>query len=215
MSVVVPTEAVLALDVHLDHTDITGAMTLLSTSWPGPILVASTTPIGVPGEHAIRVGPLAPEDAVAFVAHRTEQLRGRPPAEAERTTMSTICERSGGMPLVLELCARQLASRLADDLLTVPDSPGLVARLATMVDQLADADRSLLDRLVWIDGGFDAVDATRLVERRRPSIAAEPHTASHRAGPDVTLGAFQPISSPIAAAGSPLVTRVSPTRTAS
>jgi DNA-binding SARP family transcriptional activator len=179
MSVVVPTGAVLGLDVHLGHAEITGAVALLSTSWPGTIVLASTAPTDVPGEHAIRVGPLTLEDAAAFVAQRVERLRGRALDDAERATMSAICERTGGMPLVLELCARQLATRSAADLLTLPTSPGLVARLDAVVDQLPVPVGALLHQLAWIDGDFDSIDAARLAPRPRSSIGEVTEQLGH------------------------------------
>ncbi len=170
MSVVVPTGAVLALDVRLDQDHVSSAVSLLSSSWPGSIVLAATAPTGVPGEHAIRVGPLALEDASEFVAQRVEHLRGCALDDAERATMSAICERTGGMPLVLELCARQLATRSAADLLTLPTSSGLVARLDAVVDQLPAPADSLLHQLAWIDGAFYSIDAARLSPRPRSSI---------------------------------------------
>ncbi|MGE5209760.1 MAG: hypothetical protein ACM3MM_00775, partial [Acidobacteriota bacterium] len=125
---------------------------------------------GLPGEHAIRVGPLPPDAAQDFTIDRVEHLRGRVLDEAERASLRAICDRSGGIPLVLELCARQLATRSATDLLTLPTSPDLAARLDSVLAQLPAEGRELACRLAWLDGDFDTIDAARLVPRPRPSI---------------------------------------------
>jgi DNA-binding SARP family transcriptional activator/tetratricopeptide (TPR) repeat protein len=168
LSVVVPTGAILAIDAQLDPVDVAGAVNLLATTWPGPIVVASTGPTGALGEHAIRVGPLAPDAALDFIVERVEQLRVRTLDEVERASLEEICDRSGGIPLVLELCAHQLATRSTADLLTLPSNPDLVTRLDSLIQQLPARAREMAYRLAWIDGDFDAIDAARLVPRPRP-----------------------------------------------
>lgn len=169
MSVVVPAGAVLALDAHLDPADIGGAVSLLATGWPGPIVVASTAPTGLPGEHAVRVGPLSHDAALDFIVERVDHLRGRRPDDDERASLSEICDRAGGIPLVLELCARQLATRSTADLLTLPVIADLATRLDSVIRHLPAEAREIAYRLTWIDGNFDAIDAARLAPRPRPS----------------------------------------------
>jgi tetratricopeptide (TPR) repeat protein len=70
----------------------------------GRIIVTSRTPLGVRGEHVIRLGGLPEKDAVQLLTDRVER-RGRTLGPSDARALSEIVERLDGIPLAIELFA--------------------------------------------------------------------------------------------------------------
>jgi predicted ATPase/DNA-binding CsgD family transcriptional regulator len=156
------------------------------------VLTTSREPLGVPGEIAWQVAPLAtPEHAETPVEHLAEiesvrlfveRAQAALPSfaltQANAAAVAQVCRRLDGLPLALELAAagvkvpspQQLAARLDDRFkLLVHGSrtaplrhQTLESAVAWSYDLLAPDDRHLFDRLSVFGGGF-ALDAVEAV----------------------------------------------------
>jgi predicted ATPase len=70
------------------------------------IIATSTTPLGVPDERIVTVGPLDTDRGVELVTQRARELRSD--VHLDRGLLIELCQRLDGSPLALELAAAQL-----------------------------------------------------------------------------------------------------------
>jgi predicted ATPase/DNA-binding SARP family transcriptional activator len=74
------------------------------------LLTTSRAPLDAPGEQVLRLAPLPVDDAVeAFVAHVRRRHRSFVVTEGQRPTLEHLVVRLDGLPLAIELAARQAA----------------------------------------------------------------------------------------------------------
>ena len=114
-------QLLLVLDTceHLIGTCAAVAMTLLPECPGLCVLATSREPLRVPGESVLAIRPLQARDAVALFARRAVQASpGFRRTAANQETVTAICGRLDGLPLAIELAARQLASVSAAELLS-------------------------------------------------------------------------------------------------
>jgi non-specific serine/threonine protein kinase len=140
-------------------------------------LTASREALRVPGEVIFRMGPLGVPESGADnrKALRSESVRlfveraRRTPCPEEVGTVAEICRKSDGLPLAIELAARQVGSRsLAHILNEMTDRPAVVTdpgpadrhrNLAATIEWsyrlLTLAEQAVFRRLSVLPGGFD------------------------------------------------------------
>jgi predicted ATPase len=96
------------------------------------ILVTSREPLGLPGEHVLRLDPLpVAGDAVALFADRAAD-NGFTLGDTDRPAVEAVCRRLDGIPLAIELAAVRLGE------LTLDQLSGLLGRrLPSRLDLLA------------------------------------------------------------------------------
>ena len=186
-------EALLVLDSceHLVDSVAAAIDSLLADASNLRILATSREPLGVPGEHLWRLGPLrVPDvldhldgirqsDAVALFERRAQLGQpGFAVTEANAAAVGEICRELEGLPLALELVAAQVASlppsviveRLRDRPQTVEVAFGRRVdrhrNLEATVDwsyQLLDDDSRRLLRLLSVFANGFTIEATRAV----------------------------------------------------
>jgi predicted ATPase/DNA-binding SARP family transcriptional activator len=192
---------------------------------PGLTLVAtSREPLGLPGEHVLRLGPLpVPEEGAhdvlavpavaAFLAHarrRTDVELG--PGDA--VLLADVVRRLDGLPLALELAAGRMGTlSLADlharldralDLLSGgrPTSAARHRTLRATIDwsyrALGDDERRLLGAVGAFPGGVTLGTAERLGDRL--GLAADPAAVVARLVDTSMLAVSRPTASPAAMA---------------
>jgi predicted ATPase/DNA-binding NarL/FixJ family response regulator len=144
----------------------------LSRVCPGlRLLATSREPLGLPGEVAWPVPPLAEPEAARLFAERAAAARpGFALTVVNAPAVAEICRRLDGLPLAIELAAararaltvEQIAARL-DDRFTLLNSGGrtalsrhrtLRAALDWSHDQLTAAEQAVLRRLAVFAGGW-------------------------------------------------------------
>jgi len=150
----------------------------LTHSTRARFLVTTREVLGLTGEVALQLDPLAPLDAAELFIARAQSIRpGWEPDEQELDAVWPLLTLLDGLPLAIELAAarihvmppRVLLSRMRDrfKLLTSSGS-GRVDRQATLRavfdwswDLLREADRAALAQLSVFEGGFtlDAVES--------------------------------------------------------
>lgn len=157
---------------------------LVVLGWAGQLhhtfLVTSTMGLDVRGERELRVGPLPDDAAAALFIDRAfgETRRSHTAADVEVATR--IAARLDGLPLAVELAARQaeilsvaeIEAHLdsAFDLLTSAprDAPARHRSLHAMVawgwEQLDDGERELMEAAAVFEGGFTAEALTAVVD---------------------------------------------------
>ncbi|MGP3690464.1 ATP-binding protein [Streptomyces sp. IBSNAI002] len=105
---------------HLTRETAVLAVDLLTVAPGLSILATSRQRLGLPGEHALPLGPLGPADALELFVRRAADANGGPAAPtwpAEHLAAAReICRRLQGVPLTLELAAAQLAYCTVEEL---------------------------------------------------------------------------------------------------
>ncbi|WP_412753121.1 adenylate/guanylate cyclase domain-containing protein [Krasilnikovia sp. M28-CT-15] len=140
------------------------------------VLATGRQPVGVHGELAWRIPPLAPADAFTLLGERAAAARGGqrvPPRED--ADLVRVASRLEGLPLALELAAQrlqllsaaQLASRLDDPLTALDagreDTTGVIGA-DSRVSEAADRHHSLTRTVDWSYRRLGE-QAARLLER--------------------------------------------------
>ena len=139
------------------------------------VLATSRSPLGVPEEHCLDLGPLAPESARSLLVDRAF---GSAPTGIDPLDLDDLTAQLDLMPLHLELIApalrtstpKALVEQLRDSLdvaSSVADSnprhESLAAAIDSSVELLAAADRQLFDAIGVIRDGFAATDVASLL----------------------------------------------------
>ncbi len=145
------------------------------------VLATSREVLDVPGETVVRVGALAPSDAVELFAERAGTARrGFRLTGADRVAVAGICERLDGNALAIELAARRVRMLPVTDILhrlddrfrlltagprTVADRHrDLRAAVEWSYDLLDDAERAAFRRLSVLAGGFGLAAAAAVCD---------------------------------------------------
>lgn len=138
-------------------------------------LVTSRSPLGVYGEHVVRVEGLDESAAIALFEERAAQTR--PGAPAERQVVAEVCRRLDYLPLAIELAAARVRSLTPPEILArVTERMGMLkatdrraARHQTLeatvgwsYDLLEEQEQRLLNRLSVFVGSFDLAAAERV-----------------------------------------------------
>lgn len=149
----------------------------LLTTAPGVrVLATSRIPLDVPGEQLYRVPPLDRPDAYELFVDRARLVTDPVHDEDWAAWVHRICRRLDGLPLAIELAARQarvlslsdLSARLDSELARAelpgaadPGSPTMTATIAWSSRLLSPAQNYLFERLSVFLGAFDvhAVEA--------------------------------------------------------
>ncbi len=155
------------------------------------VLATSRQPLGVDGEHLLRLDPLggpargehAATDVELFLDHAQAAAPGFTVDVTNRSTVADICDRVGGLPLAIELAAAcvtrmdldTLCDRITGQLELLDRSTvgagdrhgSLDSVLAASYQMLQPAERELLERLSLFSGGFTLTDAERLIGSSR------------------------------------------------
>jgi predicted ATPase len=135
------------------------------------VLATSRRPLGVPGEVAMPVPPLATDPAIELFLERASARSGHPAPPGSAPAVAELCAELDGLPLAIELAAARTAvltveeilSRVRADLRTLrspaPNTPQrhrtLAAVVASSVAQLSAPEERLLRRLAAFAGTFD------------------------------------------------------------
>ena len=186
---------------HL-HGDVGAVVDLLVRHTDVDILATSRQPLGVDGEHRVRLGPLATDRSGTGAAPAVDLFVDRAKAVAPglnvdgsfRARAAELCDAVGGLPLAIELAAG-CVNRIDIDSLTerigtqphLLDQPGSTDRHHSLVgvveasyQMLTPEERRLVDRLAAFSGPF----SLRLAE----AIGATDTDAAESAG--ATIGAL-------------------------
>jgi len=140
------------------------------------ILATSREPLGVRGEHVVRVPSLERGDAIRlFVLRATAADNLFDSPRADRETVVAICDRVDGIPLAIELAAARTASLTTTEILDRLDDrfrllrsirtrgperhQTLRATVTWSYQLLSDSERECFDRLSVFAGGFDLAAA--------------------------------------------------------
>ena len=132
--------------------------------------------LGLPDEHVLAVGPLAPHAAAELLTRRVAQLA--PTRRVGSDEALALVARVGSPPLAVELVAARVASLGPDAVLRSLDARGLVSdALDRALDAawrlLRDDDRRALAALAALRGRFDAVTAATMIDGPDPLDALE------------------------------------------
>jgi predicted ATPase len=155
------------------------AVTTLLPSCPGLcVLATSREPLRVPGESVLAIRPLPARDAVTLFARRAAQAApGFRLTAANHETVAAICGRLDGLPLAIELAARQLTSVSAAALLSAlrsgyeflhdgekypPRHRTMWAAIGWSHQLCTPAERLLWARLAVFPGWFGLADAQEI-----------------------------------------------------
>lgn len=120
------------------------------------ILATSREPLGVYGEHLLRVPPLGLDDAVLLFGERAEVA----PNLAEVTA---VCEAVDGLPLAIELLAAQPGDVLSE-VLQHPEPASLEQVLEWSARRCTDEERRLWARLSVFPADFDLAAAETVAD---------------------------------------------------
>lgn len=143
------------------------------------VLVTSRAPLGLPGEHVVRLEPLDPDgDAVTLLLERTRELGRELDPAVDGQLLRQLAARLDGLPLALELAASRLRALTPQELLerieehpdeVVVDDRRRVARhrgLRAVLDWshglLSDVEQRLFRRLAVFPADFPVADAERV-----------------------------------------------------
>ena len=151
------------------------------------VLATSRVPLAVPGEQLHRVGPLDPSAAAQLFIDRARLVTSLVLERGTRSAVDQICARLDGLPLAIELAARQARTLSLPDLLvrldtelaqaeilapTAPEHRTLTATLDWSCRRLAPAQAELLENLSVLLGDFD-LPATSAVAGHRSDLVAD------------------------------------------
>jgi predicted ATPase/transcriptional regulator with XRE-family HTH domain len=162
---------------HLLEPVAAVAKALMSTSLV--TIVTSRTPLRLPGEQVLDVGPLPPDRAVELFAVRAAAVTGHQVEESDVGVVAEICRRLDRLPLPIELAAArsrllapaELLERLDLDLLAARNA-GVPERQRTMralvgwsYDLLSDDEQAVFAECSVFRGGFDHASASDVIGR--------------------------------------------------
>lgn len=151
------------------------------------VLATSRVPLAVPGEQLHRIGPLNAPAAAQLFIDRASLVTSLVLERVTRSVVNQICERLDGLPLAIELAARQARTLSLPDLLgrldtelaraeipspTGPEHRTLTATLDWSCRRLAAAQTELLENLSVLVGAFD-LPATSAVAGDRSDLVAD------------------------------------------
>ena len=151
------------------------------------VLATSRVPLAVPGEQLHRIGPLDRSAAAQLFIDRARLVTSLVLESGTRSVVDQICERLDGLPLAIELAARQARTLSLPDLLvrldtelaqaeipapTGPEHRTLTATLNWSCRRLAPAQAELLENLSVLVGAFD-LRATSAVAGHRSDLVAD------------------------------------------
>ena len=143
---------------------------IITTCTQVRVLATSRIPLTVPGEHLHRVLPLTPASAAQLFTDRAGLVTTLVAEAGTAAVIDEICTRLDGLPLAIELVARQtrvlslpdLLARLESELTRAqfphPTAAGhrtLTATIGWSCDQLSLAQRDLFEALSVLVGAFD------------------------------------------------------------
>jgi predicted ATPase/DNA-binding SARP family transcriptional activator len=148
------------------------------------VVATSRLPLGLEGEHVVRVPTLstvgATSPAMRLFAARAAAVRpGFALGPGNAGAVATICHEVGGLPLAIELAAARVAllepGQIADrlgDLLTggTARNAGLAAALEWSLALLDPASRAALQHLSVLPGPFALDTAEAVVDSDRPVL---------------------------------------------
>ena len=134
------------------------------------VLVTSRAPLGLDAEHVHRVAPLSGPEAVELFVDRMGAVAELAPDDAAREQVRRICERLDGLPLAIELVARQaralplaeLLRQVDDELSPGPSGPArraVATALAWSRRLLTPSQATLFEDLAVLVGEFDLAAA--------------------------------------------------------
>ena len=138
-------------------------------------LATTRTPLGVYGEHVVRVEGLDEAAAIALFEERAAQTRSG--ATTERSVLAELCRRLDYLPLAIELAAarvrsltpREILARVTEHFGILKATDRRTARHQTLeatvgwsYDLLAEPEQRLLNRLTVFVGSFDLAAAERV-----------------------------------------------------
>ena len=150
------------------------------------VLTTTREPLHVVGERIVRLGALAPADAVALFDDRVTNAGGNPIDDRHRPIVEDICIRLDGIPLAVELAAAQAAhlplptlqSLLADSLEVLEGGTRATARHQTLEQTLAWShalltaeEQRVLRHLAAFPTAFSLHGAACVAERELVEVA--------------------------------------------
>ncbi|MFJ5988715.1 ATP-binding protein [Lentzea sp. NPDC092896] len=116
------------------------------------ILATSREPLGVYGEHLLRVPPLSVDDAVLLFRERAE-------AAPDLADVTALCQAVDGLPLAIELLAARPGDVVLSEVLQHPEPATLEQVLEWSAKQCTDEERRLWARLSVFPADFDLAAA--------------------------------------------------------
>ncbi|MFD4244018.1 ATP-binding protein [Streptomyces sp. NPDC058525] len=144
---------------------------LLTAAGPGlRVLVTSREPLGIPGEHVLKLGPLGDGEALDLLRDRSAAAASWRGPEAE-AAVADICRLLDGLPLALELAAAQLAYSSPQDLAARLRARAGAELLRTPEPVQPERHRSLWTAMGWSHELCDPKERllwARLTVFRRP-----------------------------------------------
>ncbi len=136
--------------------------------------------LGVAGEHALALPPLASGDAVAlFVSRAMSATPGFSPDASDLSAIAELVDVLDGLPLAIELAAarirvmspRMVLAHMRDRFRMLGARTGRLDRQATLRaafdwswDLLSDAEKAALAQLSVFEGGFTLESATAVID---------------------------------------------------
>ena len=155
-------------------------------------IVTTREVLGLPGEQALALAPLPPDDAAALFVRRAEAARvGLRSSADDDASIAKLVKLLDGLPLAIELAAarirvmppRVLLARMSERFKLLSSSGGRQDRQATLRatfdwswDLLSTPDKAALAQLSVFEGGF-TLDAAEAVLDLSPYDAAWPADA--------------------------------------
>lgn len=167
---------------NCEHVIVGAAAVAAAVSFPGSrttVLATSREGLDIAGEQLHSLSPLEPDDAVALLLDRAEEVAPGLVTDSDRPTLTEICQRLEGMPLAIELAAGQLRSLSPEQLMARLDDRlrlltggrrdaadrhrTLRATIEWSYDLLTPAQKHLFERLSVFTGAFDLMAAEAVV----------------------------------------------------
>ncbi|MFD4643377.1 ATP-binding protein [Lentzea sp. NPDC058436] len=121
------------------------------------VLATSRVPLGVYGEHVLRVPSLDEDDAVRLFLERTEVALGR-------AEVAALCRAVDGVPLAVEVLAAQPDGVVLSEVLNHPELAALEQVLEWSAQQCTDDERRLWARLSVFPADFDLAAAEAVAD---------------------------------------------------